>query len=88
VLPLHHTPKSIAIEQPCSVLRVQRYYFFPNYQNFLQKNYKKPQNFLFSFAFRPNCSTFALQLHIIIFNGTNKTTRSSYNRRHPRKKRQ
>ena len=31
-------------------LRLQRYYFFPNNQNFLQKFYKKAQNFHFSFV--------------------------------------
>jgi hypothetical protein len=32
-------------------LRVQRYYFFLNYQNFSRKIYKKPQIFLFFFVF-------------------------------------
>ena len=37
VLPLHHTPMN-----PCNFhLRVQRYYFFRNYQNFSEKNFKK-----------------------------------------------
>ena len=36
VLPLHHTPMN-----PCNFhLRVQRYYFFRNYQNFSGKNFK------------------------------------------------
>ena len=37
VLPLHHTPMN-----PCNFqLRVQRYYFFWNYQNFSRKNLQK-----------------------------------------------
>jgi hypothetical protein len=32
-------------------LRVQRYYFFSNYQNFSRKIYKKPQNFRIFFVF-------------------------------------
>ena len=36
VLPLHHTPMN-----PCNFhLRVQRYYFFWNYQNFSEKKLK------------------------------------------------
>ena len=48
----------VASELSCSVLRVQRYYFFLNYQNFLEKIYKKPQFFLFFFVFWPIYSTF------------------------------
>jgi len=33
-------------------LRLQRYYFFLNYQNFSEKKYKKAQFFRFYFAFR------------------------------------
>ena len=33
-------------------MRVQRYYFFINYQNFWAKIYKKAQNFRFSFVIR------------------------------------
>ena len=40
-------------------MRVQRYYFFLNCQNFLEKNYKKAQFFLIYFEFRSICSTFA-----------------------------
>ena len=43
-------------------LRVQRYYFFINYQNFWAKIYKKPQNFRFSFVIRRFISTFVLQI--------------------------
>jgi hypothetical protein len=40
-------------------LRVQRYYFLLNWQNFSGKIYKKPQNFLFSFVIRAIYTTFA-----------------------------
>ena len=58
VLPLHHTP----IMWNISRMRVQRYYFFINYQNFWAKIYKKPQNFRFSFVIPRFISTFVLQI--------------------------
>ena len=39
-------PNVLAIKQPRFDLRVQRYYFFLNYQNFLEKIFKKAQKIL------------------------------------------
>jgi len=45
---------------------VQRYYFFPNYQNFSEKKYKKAQFFGIYFAFRPFISNFAANYTLFI----------------------
>jgi hypothetical protein len=47
-------------------LRVQRYYFFRNQQNFLLFFYKKPQNFHFCFAIRLIYTNFAGQNTLFI----------------------
>ena len=72
----HYTiPQCLFARELISQLRVQRYYFFPNYQNFCRKKYKKPQFFRFYFAFHLICSTFVTKYTYYIINGTNKTAR-------------
>jgi len=55
-------------------LRVQRYYFFSNYQNFYGKIYKKPQNFRIYFAIQSICSTFAAIYTYLILMKQTKTS--------------